>query len=199
MFWTCILHESRCHLERLLYAVNCSAVQTEFGESRAGTEASTKSRTAEDQNSGLRSRINSGVCYGRPQVSVRPSSRLKVAPGVRSAMFCLPDGLERFARSRNDDGVVNSSVIDIPRERSADVLQSALRTARENENRWVGMSPEFSFDSERMEQWTSTAKLRRLEVERIEALLANVTEPSGFPRPVSNEAVETTDRLGETG
>jgi hypothetical protein len=114
-------------------------------------------------------------------------------------MSCLPDGLERFARSRNDDGVVNSSVMDIPREQSADVLQSALRTARENENRWVGMSPEFSSDSERMEQWTSTAKLRRLEVERIEALLANVTEPSGFLRPVSNEAVETTDRLGETG
>jgi len=42
------------------------------------------------------------------------------------------------------------------------------------------MSPEFSSDSERMEQWTSTAKLRRLEVERIEALLANATEPPSF-------------------
>ena len=90
--------------------------------------------------------------------------------------------------------VVNSSLMDIPREQSAD----ALRAARENENRWVGMSPEFSSDSERMEQWTSTAKLRRHEVERIEALLANATEPSGFPRPVCSEAVETTDRLGET-
>jgi hypothetical protein len=69
---------------------------------------------------------------------------------------------------------------------------------RENENRWVGMSPEFSSDSERMEQWASTAKLRRHEVERIEALLANVTEPPSFPRPVCNEAIETTDRLGET-
>jgi hypothetical protein len=31
----------------------------------------------------------------------------------------------------------------------------------------VEMSPEFFSDSGRMEQWTSTAKLRRLEVERI--------------------------------
>jgi hypothetical protein len=82
-----------------------------------------------------------------------------------------------------------------PREQSADALQTALRAARENENRWVEMSPEFSSDSERMEQWTSTAKLRRLEVERIEALLANVTEPSSLSRPMCNEAVETKDRL----
>jgi hypothetical protein len=100
---------------------------------------------------------------------------------------------------RNNNGVVNLFLMDMPREQSADALQSALRAARENENRWVGMSPEFSTDSERMEQWTSTAKLRRLEVERIEALLANATEPSSFPPPVCNEAVETIDRLGETG
>jgi hypothetical protein len=55
------------------------------------------------------------------------------------------------------------------------------------------MSPEFSSDSERMEQWISTAKLRRLEVERIETLLANVTEPSISSRPVGNEAVEAKD------
>jgi hypothetical protein len=100
---------------------------------------------------------------------------------------------------RNDDGVVNLFLMDMPREQSADALQSALRAARENENRWVGMSPEFSSDSERMEQWTSTAKLRRLEVERIEALLADATEPLSFPKPVCSEAVETIDRLGETG
>ena len=100
---------------------------------------------------------------------------------------------------RNDDGVVNLLSMDMPSEQSADALQSALRAARENENRWVGMSPEFSSDSERMEQWTSTAKLRRHEVERIEALLADATEPLSFPQPVCNEAVETIDRLGETG
>ena|ERR1035437_3880078 len=99
----------------------------------------------------------------------------------------------------NDDGVVNLYLMDIPSEQSAGALQSALRAARENENRWVGMSPEFSSDSERMERWTSTAKLRRHEVERIEALLANATEPPNLPRPVRNEAVETIDRLGETG
>ena len=100
---------------------------------------------------------------------------------------------------KNYNGVVNLSLMDRPREQSADALQSALRAARENENRWVAMSPEFTSDSERMEQWASTAKLRRLEVERIEALLAKTSEPSGFSRPVCNEAVETVDRLGETG
>jgi len=33
----------------------------------------------------------------------------------------------------------------------------------------------------------------------IEALLAKTAEPSSFSRPVCNEAVETIDRLGETG
>ena len=45
-------------------------------------------------------------------------------------------------------------------------------------------------DSEQMEQWTSTSKLRRLEVERIETLLANVTELSGFPRPWSTKRLK---------
>ena len=70
-----------------------------------------------------------------------------------------------------------------PRESSADALRFALRAVRENENRWMEMSPEFASDSERLEQWASTAKLRRLEVERIEALLAEMEKPSGSPRP----------------
>ena len=109
------------------------------------------------------------------------------------------DELERFAQLSKGDGVVNSSLMDMQREQIADALQSALRAARENENRWAGMSPEFTSDSERMEQWASTAKLRRLEVERIEALLAKTSEPLSFSRPVSNEVVEPIDRLGETG
>ena len=75
------------------------------------------------------------------------------------------------------------SIMTPPRESSADALRFALRAARENENRWMEMSPEFTSDSERMEQWASTAKLRRLEVERIEALLAEMEKPSGSPRP----------------
>ena len=66
----------------------------------------------------------------------------------------------------------------LPKERSAEALQSALRAARENEARWLEMSPEFSADGERMAQWASTAKLRRFEVERIEALLAEVATSS---------------------
>ena len=85
------------------------------------------------------------------------------------------------------------------RDQQIEALQAALKAARENESRWMEISADFSTDPERMEQWSSTAKLRRLEVERIEALLANGTEPSGFPLPVCNEAVETIDRLGEIG
>jgi hypothetical protein len=43
------------------------------------------------------------------------------------------------------------------------------------------MSPEISADCDGMEQWASTAKLRRLEVERIETLLAEVENPSPGP------------------
>ncbi len=55
------------------------------------------------------------------------------------------------------------------------------------------MAPEFSSGSEWMEQWISTAKLRRLQVERIETVLANVTEPSISSRPVGDEAVGAKD------
>ena len=79
------------------------------------------------------------------------------------------------------------------RDQCAEALQSAPHAACVSERRWTGIPLEFSSDSEWMEQWTSTAKLRRLEVERIEALLANVTEPSISSRPVGNEAVEAKD------
>jgi hypothetical protein len=43
------------------------------------------------------------------------------------------------------------------------------------------MSPEISGDGDRMEQWASTAKLRRLEIKRIETLLAEVEISSPGP------------------
>ena len=79
-----------------------------------------------------------------------------------------------------------------------EALQVALRAARENENRWMEISAEFSTDPDRMEQWSSTAKLRRLEVERIEALLAGAAEPYGLAQPVRSETVEAKSRMGET-
>ena len=79
-----------------------------------------------------------------------------------------------------------------------EALQVALRAARENENRWMEISAEFSTDPDRMEQWSSTAKLRRLEVERIEALLAGAAEPCGLAPPVYSETVEAKNRMGET-
>ena len=54
-------------------------------------------------------------------------------------------------------------------------LHSALRAARENEKRWREMQAECSTDSESMEQWAATAKLRRLEVERLESALAEAS------------------------
>jgi len=83
--------------------------------------------------------------------------------------------------SADTEAAVHLSMMTLPKERSADALQIALRAARENETRWLEMSPEISADSERMEQWASTAKLRRLEVERIETLLAEVENPSPGP------------------
>ena len=84
------------------------------------------------------------------------------------------------------------------RDQQIDALQAALKAARENENRWMEISADFSTDPERMEQWSSTAKLRRLEVERIEALLAAAVDPVGLAQPVRSETVEAENRMGET-
>jgi hypothetical protein len=84
------------------------------------------------------------------------------------------------------------------RDQQIETLQTALKAARENENRWMELSAEFSTDLERMEQWSSTAKLRRIEVERIEALLAVAPEPCGLAQPVRSETVEAKNRMGET-
>ena len=92
---------------------------------------------------------------------------------------------------------MNSST-DQQRDQQIETLQAALKAARENENRWMEISADFSTDPERMEQWSSTAKLRRLEVERIEALLAGAAEPSGLAHPVRSETVEAENRMGET-
>ena len=83
--------------------------------------------------------------------------------------------------SAETQAAVHLSMMTLPKERSADALQIALRAARENEARWMEMSPEVSADNDRMEQWASTAKLRRLEIERIETLLAEVKNPSPGP------------------
>ena len=77
-------------------------------------------------------------------------------------------------------------------------LQTALKVVRENENRWMEISAEFSTDPERMEQWSSTAKLRRLEVERLETLLAGAAEHTGLALPVCSDTVEAKNRMGET-
>ena len=84
------------------------------------------------------------------------------------------------------------------RDRQIETLQTALNAARANKNRWMEISAEFSGDAERMEQWSSTAKLRRLEVERVEALLAGAAEPSGSAQSVRSETIEAEDRMGET-
>ena len=84
------------------------------------------------------------------------------------------------------------------RDQQIETLQTALNAAHANENRWVEISAEFSGDAERMEQWSSTAKLRRLEVERIEALLADAAEPFGLAHPVRSETVETKNKMRES-
>jgi len=83
--------------------------------------------------------------------------------------------------SADPQAAVHLSMMTLQKEKSADALQISLRAARGNEARWMEMSPDISADSDRMEQWASTAKLRRLEVERIETLLAEVENPSPGP------------------
>ena len=84
------------------------------------------------------------------------------------------------------------------RDQQIEALQAALKAASENENRWMELSAEFSTDAERMEQWTCTARLRRLEVERIEALLAGAAESCGLAQLVCKETIEAKYRMGET-
>ena len=84
------------------------------------------------------------------------------------------------------------------KDQQIETLQATLRVARENENRWMEISPDFSADAERMEQWSSTAKLRRFEVEQLEALLASAVETCSLAQPVGSETVEVKDRMGET-
>lgn len=59
-----------------------------------------------------------------------------------------------------------------PAQQHESELHSALRSARDNENRWLEIHAGYANDSEAMEQWAATARLRRFEVERIEAVLA---------------------------
>ena len=58
------------------------------------------------------------------------------------------------------------------REQPDPVLHSALRVARKNESRWLEMHALYATDSETNKQWANTAKLRQLEVERLEPILA---------------------------
>jgi len=84
------------------------------------------------------------------------------------------------------------------RDQQIETLRAALKAARENENRWMEISADFSTDAERMEQWSSTAKLRQLEIERIEALIAGAAGLTGLAQPVRSETIEAENRMGET-
>lgn len=64
-------------------------------------------------------------------------------------------------------------------ETDDEALRSALRAARQNAERWMEMYPETCADSEGLEQWRSIARLRRQEVERLEALAVRMSEPGG--------------------
>ena len=87
----------------------------------------------------------------------------------------------RIARSRPTQNgqprIVNLVQMTTSRKLHDSALQSALRAARENESRWLAMQADYATDSETVEQWASTAKLRRLEVERLEAVLAEAERP----------------------
>ena len=70
--------------------------------------------------------------------------------------------------------IPNSKIhYDDPYSKTSECRASVCAACRrENEKRWREMQAEFTTDSDAMEQWAATAKLRRLEVERLEAVLA---------------------------
>jgi hypothetical protein len=67
------------------------------------------------------------------------------------------------------------------RDQQIEALQTALKAARENENRWMEISADFSTDPE-----------------RIEALLADASDLTGLAQPVCSETVDAKNRMGET-
>jgi hypothetical protein len=71
-------------------------------------------------------------------------------------------------------------------EKQIAALEAALKTAHENENRWMEISAEFSVEAERMEQWTSTARLQRFEIARIDSLLVGAAVPCGLAQRVQS-------------
>jgi hypothetical protein len=52
-----------------------------------------------------------------------------------------------------------------------EALRAELQRARQNQARWLEMSPRAGAEPEESEQWATIAKLRRREVERLESLL----------------------------
>jgi hypothetical protein len=121
---------------------------------------------------------------------------LRFTLGVPCGQAALRIGVDQDERPIPGD--VDSCLTNPPEQQEAGALQIALSAARENENRWLEISPDFSSDSERVEQWTSTAKLRRLEGERLETLLADVVARVSQPKPACGVKVEIKDQLGET-
>src|SRR5580658_7093500 len=101
-------------------------------------------------------------CGGLGFVAVRSGGRV-VSTGRIAPSHPIQNG---------EPGIVNSVQITTSSKQHDPALQSALRAARENESRWLAMQADYATDSESVEQWASTAKLRRLEVERLEAVLA---------------------------
>lgn len=52
-----------------------------------------------------------------------------------------------------------------------EALRAELQRARQNQSRWLEMSPGAGAEPEEAEQWATIAKLRRREVEKLESLL----------------------------
>jgi hypothetical protein len=52
-----------------------------------------------------------------------------------------------------------------------EALRAELQRARQNQARWLEMSPGAGAEPEETEQWATIAKLRRREVEKLESLL----------------------------
>jgi len=66
-----------------------------------------------------------------------------------------------------------------PRNETEGSLQTEIQRARENQARWLEMSPALYAEPEEIEQWAKIADLRRQEVEKLTELLDRVRAMSG--------------------
>jgi hypothetical protein len=80
-----------------------------------------------------------------------------------------------------------------PGDENEQAVLAEIQKARENQTRWLEMSPGLSAEPEEIAQWAKIESLRRHEVERLERILIRMRELSG---PAVTEVKSKTASFG---